>query len=346
MNQRQVKLEEELFSMMCGYFVSGALLTASKLALADRLRESPHTADELASKIGCHGRSLYRVMRALANVGVFKLDEDQFSLTPLGNLLRSDIPGSQRNKVIEMCSYFEYWGKLTRTVMTGEPPIEDDYDVILTDDERSTGFYEAMDSFYYDNPAPMLGSYDFSGKETVADIGAGSGSQLIAVLKHYPQMKGIMFDLPDIAKRIEETVKAAGLEDRCRVVGGSFFKSIPGGADIYMMRHIIHNWNDEKSVQILCNVRKVVSNKGKVLIIENVIPPPAEIDVTSWRDLSVSDKSFAVWWDLSMFASSDGAERTEEEFGDLLVKAGLKLTRVVPTSIDVSVVEGIKAQLS
>ncbi len=341
MDNEQQSLEDELFSMTTGFFVSGALLSIAKLSIADTLKDNPRTADEIAAEVGCHGRTLYRVMRALANIGVFKQNGDKFSLTPMGNLLRSDIPRSQRNKVVEMCSYFEYWGKLTETIKSGKTPIEDDYAVILNDDERSTGFYEAMDSFYYDNPAPMLGCYDFSGNEKVVEIGVGSGSQLIAVLKRYPQMTGIMLDLPNTAKMAEKNVKASELEDRCRVVGGSFFEAVPDGGDIYMMRHVIHNWNDEKCIQILSNIRKVLPEHGKVLIIEDIVPD--KIDVSSWHELSLSDPSFAVWWDLSMFASSDGAERTEAEFGDLYAKSGLKLNRIVPTSIDVSVIEGIKA---
>ena len=340
MENNQLELENQLFNMMWGYCVSGALRTAAELDIADHLMENSRTADELAPVIGCHAHSLYRLMRALATVGIFKQEGDKFSLTPLGNLLRSDIPRSQRDLTIEMCRYFEEWGQLTQTIKTGTPPKENIYHELLVTDEQAQSFYNGMDSFYYGNPAPMLGHYDFSEVETVADIGGASGSQLIAVLKHYPHLKGILFDLPDTAKRAQANIEAAGLADRCRAVGGSFFESVPGGADVYLIRHVIHNWNDEKSIQILSNIRKVLPAHGKVLIIETLVPSVHEKCTTAWHKLSLADKSIGSWWDLSMFVVDDGAERTQEEYAQLLTKAGLKQSRVIPTNIDVSLIEG------
>ncbi len=330
MEQNQLELENQLFNMMWGHYVSGSLRTIADLAIADYLKESTRTADELAKEAGCHARSLYRVMRALATAGVFEQNGNKFSLTPLGNLLRSDIPRSQRVTVIEMCSYFDAWGKLTDTVKTGIPPKNNTYDYLLATEEKAKLFYDGMDSFYYDNPAPMLGSYDFSDAETVMDIGGGSGSQLIAVLKHYPHLKGILFDLPDTVKRSQANIDDAGLADRCRVAGGSFFDAVPSGADVYMMRHVIHNWNDSDSIKILSNVRTVLPDDGRVLIIETLVGSERE------------EESFAVWWDLGMFVDDGGAERTQEEYAELFAKSGLKFNRMVPTKIDVSVIEGIK----
>ncbi|HDN25773.1 MAG TPA: methyltransferase domain-containing protein [Thioploca sp.] len=331
MEQNQLELENQLFNMMWGHYVSGSLRTIADLAVADYLKESARTADELANEIGCHARSLYRVMRALATVGIFEQQGDKFSLTPLGNLLRSDIPRSQRATVIEMCSYFEAWEKLTEIVKTGNPPKESSYNYVLASEEKAKLFYDGMDSFYYDNPAPMLGSYDFSDAETVMDVGGGSGSQLIAVLKHYPHLKGILFDLPDTVKRSKANIEAAGLANRCFVAGGSFLDAVPSGADIYMMRHVIHDWDDSKSVEILKNVRAVLPDHGRVLVIETLV---------SGRE----KESFAVWFDLAMFAIDGGAERTREEYAELFEKAGLKLNRVVPTKVEVSVVEAVKGR--
>jgi SAM-dependent methyltransferase len=269
-------------------------------------------------------------MRALTTVGIFTQVGDRFSLTPLGGLLRSDIPRSQRATVIEMCDYFDAWGKLTETVKTGKPPRNNTYDYLLLSEERAQALYDAMDSFHYDNPAPMLGSYDFSDAEMVMDIGGGSGSQLIAVLKHYPHLKGILFDLPDTVKRSQVNIEKAGLTDRCQAIGGSFFDAIPSGADIYMMRHVIHNWNDADSIKILSNVRAVLPDNGRVLIIETLVDSERE------------EESFAVWWDLAMFVDDGGAERTQEEYAALFAKSGLKFNRMVPTKVDVSVIEGVK----
>jgi len=340
MEKNKLELENQLFNMMWGYCVSGGLRTAAELDIADHLKDNDHTADELATAIGCHAHSLYRLMRALATVGIFKQEGDKFSLTPLGNLLRSDIPRSQRHLIIEMCRYFEEWGQLTQTIKTGKPPKENIYNELLVTEDQAQSFYEGMDSFYYGNPAPMLGHYDFSGVETVADIGGASGSQLIAVLKHYPHLKGILFDLPDTVKRAQANIEAAGLAGRCRTVGGSFFDSIPSGADVYLIRHVIHNWNDEKSIEILSNIRAVLQEKGRVLVIETLVPSDNEKCATAWHELSLAEKSLASWWDLSMFVVDDGAERTQQEYAQLFAKAGLKLSRVIPTNIDVSLIEG------
>ena len=330
MKQNSSELEERLFDMMWGHYVSASLRTAAELGIADHLKDAPRTAQEIASEVDCHARSLYRLMRALATVGIFERDGEVFSLTPLGNLLRSDIPRTQRGKVQEMCSYFDAWGKLTETMKSGKPPIENIYGEILNTEENARFFYQGMDAFHYDQPAPMLDCYDFSGFEVVADIGGASGSQLIAVLQRYPHLSGILFDLPETARRSQLNIEAANLADRCSAVGGNFFNAVPSGADIYLIRHVIHNWNDEKSIQILSNIRAVLPDHGRVLVIETLVDSP--------RD----EEAFAPWWDLSMFVVDDGAERTEKEYAELFAKSGLKLERVIPTKVDVSVIEAVK----
>jgi len=332
MEQNQRDLENQLSKMMWGHYVSGSLRTIADLAIADHLINRTRTADELAKDVGCHARSLYRVMHALATVGIFEQDGDQFSLTPLGNLLRSDIPGSQRLKIIGRCSFFDAWGKLTETVKTGKPPRGDNfYDCLFATEEGAKLFYDYLDSFSHNNPAPMLDNYDFSNAETVMDIGGGSGSQLIAILKRYPHLKGILFELPDAVKLSKANIEAASLTDRCRVVGGNFFDTIPGGADVYMMRHIIHNWNDSDSIKILSNVRAVLPDNGRVLLIEILEGSEDEEFITWWP-----------WWQLAMFVVG-GLERTQEEYAELLAKSGLKFNRLFPpTNDDASVIEGIK----
>ena len=173
----------------------------------------------------------------------------------------------------------------------------------------------------------MLEAYDFSGVGVLADIGGGNGSTLVSVLRRYPRMRGIVFDLPGVVERAGTEVQAAGFADRCRVVGGSFLESVPDGADAYLLRHILHNWDDERAVAILRNVRPAMRAGARLLVVERVIPPGNE-------------PMFGMLMDLTMLVVHGGRERTEEEFRSLFETAGFTLSRVVPTASDVSVIEG------
>ena len=173
----------------------------------------------------------------------------------------------------------------------------------------------------------MLDAYDFSGIGVLADIGGGNGSTLVGVLGRYPEMRGILFDLPGVVERARAEIEAAGLADRCEVVGGSFFEAVPGGADAYLLRHIIHDWDDEKAAAILRNVRRAMGEGARLLVVEGVIPPGNE-------------PSFGKLLDLTMLVIPGGLERTEEEYRRLYEAAGFRLTRIVPTAAEVSVIEG------
>jgi len=173
----------------------------------------------------------------------------------------------------------------------------------------------------------ILEAYDFSGIRVLADIGGGNGSALTAILTKYPDMRGILFELPAVVERAKAHIEAAGLADRCQMIGGSFFESVPGGADAYLLRHIIHDWDDEKSARILENVRRAMGKDGKLLIAEYVIPPG-----------NVPSVGRGV--DLVMLVISGGQERTEEEYRQLYEACGFWLTRIVPTKAGVGVIEG------
>jgi ubiquinone/menaquinone biosynthesis C-methylase UbiE len=173
----------------------------------------------------------------------------------------------------------------------------------------------------------MLDAYDFTPCTTLVDVGGGNGSLLCAVLRRYPALRGVLYDRPDVVERARPNLKAAGLEDRCAAVGGSFFTSVPPGGDAYLMRHIIHDWDDERCQVILGNCRKVLRPGGRVLVIETVIPPGNEA-------------SFTKFLDVNMLAIPGGKERTETEYRDLFAAAGFRLARVVPTAMEVSVIEG------
>lgn len=325
---------QQIAQMSVGYWVSQSLYVAAKLDIADRLASGPKTADELAAATGTHARSLYRLLRALASVGVFSEgDGGRFSLTPLADCLRTDAPDSKRAMVVMMGEeHYHAWGGLLGSVQTGETSFDRIYGKPIFDylgerPEQAKIFDAAMTSIHGRETQAVLDAYDFSGVRVLADVGGGNGSNLIGVLKRYPNVRGLLYDLPHVVERAAENLKAAGVADRCEVVAGNFFDSVPSGADAYFLRHIIHDWDDDRSTRILKNVRAAAPNGGKVVVVEYVLPPG-------------NAPSFGKLLDLNMLLLPGGVERTEEEFRRLYAAAGIGLTRVVATEGDLSVVEG------
>ena len=329
--------QQQLSQMLTGYWISQALYVAAKLGLADLMQSAAKTADEVASATAAHPRALYRLLRALASVGVFAEDEPhRFCLTPLAECLRSDVPGSQRSMAVMMGEeHYHAFGELLHSVRTGQPGFEKLYrqpvfEFLTRHPEQAQIFDEAMVGVHGRETAALLEAYDLSGVRTLADIGGGNGSLLTAVLSKYPTMRGILFDLPSVVERAKANIKAAGLAERCQVAGDNFFEAVTRGADAYLLRHIIHDWDDERATKILQNVHRAISAAGKLLVVESVIPPG-------------NDPSFGKLLDLTMLVIPGGQERTEEEYRALYAAAGFRLTRIVPTTAEVSVIEGHKA---
>jgi hypothetical protein len=322
--------------MLTGYWISQALYVAAKLGIADQLTKGPRSADDLAKATKTHAPSLYRLLRALASVGVFADDgRDRFALTPLAECLRGDVPGSQRALAIMTGEeHYRAWGELLYSVQTGKTAFDKLYgmpvfDFLSKHPEQAEVFDAAMVGVHGRETAAMTDAYDFSGIAVLADIGGGNGSLLTTVLKKYPALRGILYDLPGVTERAKANVRAAGLADRCTVIGGNFFESVPVGADAYLMRHIIHDWDDEKATRILHNVHRAMGKEGRLLVVEGVIPPG-------------NDPSFGKLLDLTMLVIPGGKERTEEEYRKLYEAGGFHLTRIVPTKAEVSVIEGRK----
>ncbi len=326
--------QDQLAQLMAGYWHTQAIYVAAKLRLADLLRDSPRTAAELAQATGTNTRSLYRLLRALAGVGIFAEDEQHcFRLTPLAECLRSDVPGSLWAMAIMRGEWqYEAWGRLLHSIQTGQSAFEKLYGMPLFEffaqnPEKGQLFDAAMTGVHGRETAAMLDAYDFSGIRTLADIGGGNGSVLTVVLKKYPAMQGILFDLPDVVERARPTIEAAGLWDRCRVVAGNFFEAVPPGADAYQLRHIIHDWDDEKALAILRNCHQAMAGAGKLLVVEGLVPPGNE-------------PSISKFFDLAMMVLPGGMERTEQEYRQLYEAAGFRLARIVPTTTWISVLEG------
>lgn len=328
---------QQIDQMLTGYWLSQAIYVAAKLGLADLLKDGPRTADDLAKTTQTDCRSLHRLLRALASVGIFFEDgQGHIALTPLAERLRSDVAGSKRSLAIMMGEeHYRAWGELLYSVQTGKPSFEKIcgmpiFDFLSKNPEQAKVFDQAMVGIHGRETAAVVEAYDLSGVRALADIGGGNGSVLGGVLRKYPKMQGILFDLPHVAERAKLNIEAAGLADRCQVVGGSFFESVPSGADAYLLRHIIHDWDDEKSLTILRSIQRAMSDAGKVLVIESIIPPG-------------NDPCFGKLLDLTMLVLPGGQERTETEYRQLFERAGLRLAQIVPTNADVSVIVGEKA---
>jgi hypothetical protein len=328
--------QQQLAQMLVGYWMSQMLYVAAKLGLADLVKDRPRTADDLAAATQTNPRSLYRLLRALASTGVFAEDEARrFSLTPLAACLQSDAPGSQRAMAITAGElFYATWGELLYSVQTGKVGFDKVFglpifDYLSKNPQRARLFDETMVAVHGRETAAMLDVYDFSGIRVLADIGGGNSSVLTAVLQRHLQMRGILFDLPGVVERAKSNLQAAGLTNRCLAVNGSFFDGVPEGADAYLLRHIIHDWDDAKCTTILRNIHAVMPKDGKLLVVESVIPPGKE-------------PCFGKLLDLAMMVIPGGEERTEEEYRKLFDGAGFRLTRIVATKAEVSVIEGKK----
>ena len=321
-----------LYQMSIGHYVSRALFVAARLGVADALAKGPLGADDLARAVGADAPALRRVVRLLASVGVFEeLPDGRFALLPLGDLLREDAPGSMRASVMLFSGprIQESWAELEWCVRTGQPafrkndPDADPFTEMAKDPEAAANFDKAMATFAPQTAAAVVAAYDFSRFAKVADVGGGNGSLLIGILRANPGLTGFVFDQPHVAERARANVAEAGLSDRCEVRGGSFFDHVPAGADAYLLKHVIHDWNDAQAAQILKNVRAALPPHGRVLIVEGVYPERIEANLVC-RGAASND--------VNMLVVAGGRQRSAAEFRDLFAAAGLRLSRIVPTA--------------
>lgn len=326
-----------MLHMIQGFWVSRALYVAAKLGIPDLLKDEPKSSADLAQATGTHAPSLYRVLRALDSVGVFAEDDrGRFALTPLGGTLRTDVPGSLRYFAIEELgeNHYPAWENVLHSVETREIAFNHVYGVskwqyMAEHPDEAKIFDAAMSSFSSVVAAAVVAAYDFSPSATVVDIGGGDGTLLVAILKGNPQLRGVLADLPHVAEGAQRRFKTEGLADRCEVAAGSFFESAPAG-DIYVLKWIIHDWDDRRSVAILKNCRSAMATNGRVLLVEAVIQPGTAT-------------SFSKYVDLNMLVMTGGRERTEAEYRALLDSAGFRLTRIIPTHTEMRVIEAVQA---
>jgi SAM-dependent methyltransferase len=335
-HEQQLPPPAQMMQMITGFWTSCCIYAAARLNVAGYLAESPMTAEQLAKATQTHAPSLYRLMRALAGAGVFRKDaEDRFELTPLGHTLRADVPGSMRAMALaQLGDHYKAWGHLLHSVKTGGIAFDDlegmpVWKYYETHPEDGLNFMKAMTGLTQAVIMNIVPAYDFSGFDTIVDVGGGNGALLSAVLKAAPKAKGIVFDEDYVVRETRAKLEADGLAGRCTVAAGSFFDAVPE-ADAYLLKMILHDWNDVKSVEILKNIARSLKPGGKVLVMESVIPPGNEPHPGKFMDIN-------------MLAMTGGRERTEAEFADLFDKAGLKPGKVVHTHSPLfSVVEGLK----
>jgi hypothetical protein len=327
-----------MLQMITGFWVSRAIYIAAKLGLADLVKDSPKTAVELARLTGTHSPSLYRALRALASVGVFADDgQGRFAQTPLSETLRSDTPGSLRAMaMVELGQeHFPAWGNLMHNVKTGETAFDNlfkqsAWEYYARNPEDASNFNESMKGLTEMINVAALGAYDFSGVDKLVDVAGGTGGLISAILAAYPRMRGVLFDLPHVIAEAGPALDAAGVRDRCETSAGDFFRMVPEGGSAYLMKWIIHDWDDEKSTVILKNIHRAMDEKGKLLLIEMVVLEGNQPDLSKLMDLN-------------MMVMTGGRERTEAEFKSLLAASGFKLTRVIRTASPVCVIEAVRA---
>lgn len=320
-----------------GRFISVAVGLVAKLGIADFLAEGPKSSNDMAARADVNADALYRLLRTVSMVGVFtEVEPRVFALTPVGEVLRSGIPGSMRDMVLWITSETNYtcWGELEYSVKTGLPATDKvlgmqvfDY---FTHKNPAMGeiFNNAMTDFATESHSTAVAAYDFSGFKRIVDVGGGHGALMSAILGANPNLQGIVFDLPEVVAGAPKLLAERGVADRCETVGGDFFESVPTGADAYVSSVVLHDWSDELACKILTNVRKAMNPSGKVLSIDAVIPAGNDPYPGKILDLEM------------LVMTPGGRERTAEEWSALYASAGLKLTRIIPTKSYTCVIEG------
>jgi hypothetical protein len=329
---------EQLMQFATGYMVSAALYSVTKLGMPDLLKHGPKSARELADACAANEDAVYRVLRALASVGVVtQCSPRTFALTPVGDCLRSDRDDSMRDMVLWMADKFHYqiYPEMLHSLKTGQTVVEkvfgeSCFGYFEKNKEEGHVFNTAMTTFSKMLTPQVLEVYDFSwlNGKTLVDVGGGHGYLLTTILKKYPGIRGVIFDLEHVVTGAPANIEAAGVAARCQAAGGDFFAEVSRG-DAYIMKNIIHDWSDEKALSILRNCHRAGEGKTKVILVEAVVTPG-------------NDPHFAKWLDLEMLLLPGGRERTEAEFVNLLEQAGFRLARVVQTKSPVCVLEAEK----
>jgi len=341
MAQRNSSLPEQmpparaLHLLLAGMGTARALQVAAQFRVADQLKDGPKNITELAADTGTHPPSLHRLLRALTSLGVFaEVQDGTFANTPLSQLLQTDVPGSLHPIAMLQGdpSQWSAWGDLAYSVQTGLPAFdhvhgEDIWTYFASHPEAARIFNEAMVGFT-GMAVPAIQVYDFTPISTLVDVGGGFGTLLIKILTANAHLRGILIDHPAVVEEAQRRIADAGLTSRCELVSGNFFENMPAGADAYMLKQVLHTWDDQHCIEILQQCRQAMSPSGKVLVLEQVRLPGHAIPTALLQDLQM----------LTVFS---GRERTEQEFAALFAAAGLRLARLIPSPTPYSIIEAV-----
>ena len=322
---------QRLMQLTAGFAPTMAVFAAAELGIPDLIAAGTRSLDGLARATGADPAALSRCLRYLVGLEVLARADGAYRLAPMGEFLRSDVDGSRRANVRMMGRFAPAWSQILHSLRTGETAFSKVYGMELfaylsANPAESAIFDSLMEDVHGPESAAISAAYDFAAFACLADIGGGNGSLLIEILRSRPALQGILFDRPDVAERAGRRIAAAGLAGRCRAVGGSFFESVPSGADGMLLRHVLHDWGDADALAILANCRRALPAGGRVLVAEAILP---EDDAPS----------VARHMDLSMLVLAGGQERTEREYRALCGRAGLSVTKVIATATSTSLIE-------
>lgn len=337
MQTEEIPTPFKLLNMICATWTTQLLAAGAELKVADALKSGALSAAEVAERTKTDPAIMYRILRAMGSLGVLKeLESRRFELTEMGQLLRSDVPGSMRALAMMLGQpwHNRVWEALADCARNG----------VAFGAKRAFGtdlwqYFDANKQYFDNFNEAMLGAaenmhvtavdaYDFSGIRRLVDVGGGYGRLLGMILQKYPTMQGILYDRPPLAEGARKELESLGIANRCEFVGGDFLKSVPGGGDTYIMSHILHDWPDPDALAILRNCREALAKGGKIIVLDAVIRSDSGPD---WGKLM----------DLEMMAMFGGRDRTREELEQLFGMAGFRLQRIIGTKSTTSIVEGI-----
>ena len=327
----------KLLPMIWGIHISRCVYAVAELGIADLLAEGPRSSGELAAETGTHEPSLYRVLRALAGLGVFEEPEPRkFRLTVVGERLRAGAPLGMRSwaTFLEAMGGVRPFAHILETIRTGVPGREIEFGTELFDflahDEDAAAIFDAAMAERTAAYAPSVAdAYGFSDVRTIVDVGGGNGTLLVEILRRHTHLSGVLFEAPTVGVHADAVLEAIDIADRCEVRAGDFFQQVPDNADCYVLANVLHDWDDTRSIEILRNCRRAMSRSGRVLIIERLIPEDG------------SDRVPTLLSDINMLVMTGGQERSNAEYGELLRAAGLTLRTVQPVAHPYGVIEGI-----
>ncbi|ACC84614.1 methyltransferase [Nostoc punctiforme] len=333
----EMQTTQTLKQIIAGAWITQGIYVVAQLGIADLLKDGSKSYDELATKTGVDARSLYRLLRALASVGIFaEGNSGYFELTPVAESLQSDRTDSLRGYAIKSGQAWEWqpWGHLLESIKTGKPVFKnifgmERFDYLATDPSASKIYTQAISSISGEQDAAIAAGYDFSFIHNLVEVGGGNGTLIASILKSNLTMQGILFDLPHVVADAKPVIEDLELQDRCQLVGGNFFESVPTSGDAYLLRYIIHDWDDERAIAILKNCYQAMQPDGRLLLVEMVIPQGNE-------------PFFGKLLDLQMLVNYGGRERTQAEYQVLLKTAGFSLTKIYPVAPPISIIEAIR----